>query len=250
MTKGFANFVWPEVVRYIESTEGVDPMLLYAHPNITAAHQSIVDQLVGLSVVKVKIYNPTGMTIYSSDPQQVGTVEDDNAGFFPAWSGKIISELTHRDTFNTFDGVIEEQDVLGTYIPIHARGQSSKIVGVIDLYSNVTPLLQRVNNVQQNIIVGVAAILMALYGALVWIVYRAARIIRTQQDTRARAEQELRLQQRTLATFEERERLARELHDSFGQVLGFVKMQSQAALELYVQGQSNKQRVQPSEAPN
>ena len=36
-------------------------------------------------------------------------------------------------------------------------------------------------------------------------------------------------QQRALATLQERERVARELHDSLGQVLGYVKMQAQAA---------------------
>ena len=36
-------------------------------------------------------------------------------------------------------------------------------------------------------------------------------------------------QQRPVATLQERERVARELHDSLGQVLGYVKMQAQAA---------------------
>jgi PAS domain S-box-containing protein len=36
-------------------------------------------------------------------------------------------------------------------------------------------------------------------------------------------------QQRLLATLQERDRVARELHDSLGQVLGYVKMQAQAA---------------------
>jgi signal transduction histidine kinase len=36
-------------------------------------------------------------------------------------------------------------------------------------------------------------------------------------------------QQRALATLQERERVARELHDSLGQVLGYVKMQAQRA---------------------
>jgi signal transduction histidine kinase len=45
-------------------------------------------------------------------------------------------------------------------------------------------------------------------------------------------------QQRALATLQERERVARELHDSLGQVLGYVKMQAQAARELLAQNQS------------
>jgi PAS domain S-box-containing protein len=44
-----------------------------------------------------------------------------------------------------------------------------------------------------------------------------------------RAQAQLLEQQRSLAVLQERERLARELHDELGQVLGYVKMQAQAA---------------------
>ena len=37
-------------------------------------------------------------------------------------------------------------------------------------------------------------------------------------------------QQRALAALREREHLAREMHDTVGQVLGYISMQSQAAL--------------------
>lgn len=235
-TLGFANSLWPEVVPFIEATMDDDPQTLYTHPDIPRLHAAVIEQVAGLSVVKVKIYNPNGITVFSTEPQQIGTSEEDNAGFLSAWTGSVISELTHRDTFNAFDGVIEDQDVLATYVPIRSAGRSGPIVGVIELYSNVTPLLRRVNNVQRNIILGVAGILAALYGVLVLIVHRADHILNTQQAEREQAQHELRQQQRTLATFKERERLARELHDSLGQVLGYVKMQSQAALELYEQG--------------
>jgi signal transduction histidine kinase len=44
-------------------------------------------------------------------------------------------------------------------------------------------------------------------------------------------------QQRALATLRERDRVARELHDSLGQVLGYAKMQAQAARERLARGQ-------------
>ena len=44
-----------------------------------------------------------------------------------------------------------------------------------------------------------------------------------------RAQAQILEQQRSLAVLDERERLARELHDELGQVLGYVKMQAQAA---------------------
>ncbi len=45
-------------------------------------------------------------------------------------------------------------------------------------------------------------------------------------------------EQRALATLQERERVARELHDSLGQVLGYVKMQAQAARGLIARDQA------------
>jgi signal transduction histidine kinase len=44
-------------------------------------------------------------------------------------------------------------------------------------------------------------------------------------------------QQRTLAVLQERERLARELHDNLGQVLGFVNVQGQAVRHLLARGE-------------
>ena len=47
-------------------------------------------------------------------------------------------------------------------------------------------------------------------------------------------------QQRVVATLQERERLARELHDSIGQVLGYISMQAQAAHQWAVAGNTVK----------
>ncbi len=47
-------------------------------------------------------------------------------------------------------------------------------------------------------------------------------------------------QQRVQATLRERERVARELHDSLGQVLGYVKMQTEAARALLARGQAGE----------
>ncbi|MRR11986.1 PAS domain-containing protein, partial [bacterium] len=58
------------------------------------------------------------------------------------------------------------------------------------------------------------------------------------RDVTERRHEEARMleHQRALATLQERDRVARELHDSLGQVLGFAKMQAQAARELLSRG--------------
>jgi PAS domain S-box-containing protein len=55
---------------------------------------------------------------------------------------------------------------------------------------------------------------------------------------RRRARAQSLQQQRALAVLEERERLAQELHDSLGQVLGYVNVQAQAARELLSSGRT------------
>ena len=56
---------------------------------------------------------------------------------------------------------------------------------------------------------------------------------------RERARAQLLQQQRALAMLEERERLARELHDDLGQVMGYVNVQVQAIQELLATGQTD-----------
>jgi PAS domain S-box-containing protein len=59
--------------------------------------------------------------------------------------------------------------------------------------------------------------------------------------TRQKRSQERMLkQQQVVAALQERERLARELHDSIGQVLGFISIQTQAAHQWVVAGKTEK----------
>jgi PAS domain S-box-containing protein len=61
--------------------------------------------------------------------------------------------------------------------------------------------------------------------------------VSTDMREQKRLEQELLHQQSALAVLQERERLARELHDSLGQILGYVNTQTQAARQVLAQGQ-------------
>lgn len=62
--------------------------------------------------------------------------------------------------------------------------------------------------------------------------------ISTDMSDRKRLEGELLRQQRALAVLKERERLARELHDSLGQILGYVNTQTLATRELLSKGRT------------
>lgn len=232
LTQSFANSLWPKLQPFIAISEASNHASLRDLVFITELRQAVVTQMHGLSVVKIKVYDLDGDTIFSTQLDQIGDESNTNAGFQRALRGEVASELTHRDTFSAFEETIENQDLLSTYIPIYANGPTSPVVGVFELYSNVTPFLQQISSTQRQLIIGVSITLALLYLVLLWVVSRADAMIRRQHQAQLVAAEEIRRQHRAVAVLQEREHLARELHDSLGQVLGYVNTQAQAARSL------------------
>jgi signal transduction histidine kinase len=90
---------------------------------------------------------------------------------------------------------MEDRDLLQSYVPIRRGGADGPIEGVLELYDDVTPLLQRIQQTRSNVVLGVILTLAALYGILFFVVRRADRIIRCQhtalQQTNAHLQAEV-----------------------------------------------------------
>src|SRR3546814_8297496 len=78
-----------------------------------------------LSILKIKIYDLNGLTVYSSDPGQIGEDKSGNNGFLAARTGHRASELTHRDTFSAFEQTVEDHDVLSSRSEEHTSALQS-----------------------------------------------------------------------------------------------------------------------------
>jgi len=154
----------------------------------------------GIPVVKIKIYNLSGLTVFSTEEKQIGEDKSNNAGYLSARSGKAASELTHRDTFSAFEQTIENRDLISSYIPVR-RSEGGSVEGVFELYYDVTPFLQKIKQTQEVVVIGVVLLLGFLYGVLFLIVRRADRIIKRQDGERSHYLEEI---QRAKETLEQR----------------------------------------------
>ncbi|MBE0669125.1 MAG: phosphoglycerate mutase family protein [Anaerolineales bacterium] len=189
LTQTFSNVIWPEFAPFLISASDLTADAIRAHPETARLREMVFEQMQGLSVIKVKIYTLDGKTVFSTEESQIGEDKSGNAGFLSARDGEIASELTHRDTFSAFEGEIEDRDVISSYVPIQRGGAG--VEGVLEVYDDVTLLLENISISQRNILIGVTLILSLLYAALFLLIKRADNQIKRQFIEQLQAEQEI-----------------------------------------------------------
>lgn len=144
-----------------DSDPGFDPLLA-----------RVRDHMGDLEVLKVKIFTPSGLTVFSTELAQLGQSKITNPGFISAMNGVPKSELTHRDQFSAFDQVVEDRDVISSYVPVYMNGIKSP-VGVFEVYSDVTPLFKKFEQETIFVTALAAGLFSILWGGLFIIIRRA-----------------------------------------------------------------------------
>ena len=97
----------------------MDGDALRARPETRELDAALRTLTTGLPVLKVKIYDLDGLTVYSSQPSQMGTDKSNNLGFLQsARDGNPASKLSYRDTFSAFSGTVQNRDLVESYLPI------------------------------------------------------------------------------------------------------------------------------------
>jgi diguanylate cyclase (GGDEF)-like protein len=194
----FRNALWADFA-YL-TAPGVDttPAKLRQLAEQHGLQAKVANLMRDAKIVKVKVYNLDGVTVFSSDPKQTGENKRNNPGFVSAVGGKAATELTHRNEFDAFEGTKTDLDIIFSYVPVR---DGERIVGVLEVYQDVTHFVQEVEEARRAVWLVVLAVLAVLYLLQLVIVRRAQRLLRVQADELAAANRDLdlRVQERTKA---------------------------------------------------
>lgn len=195
LTRSVAHGHWGEFSDFFRIASSLDAAAMQQHPEYIRLLKQVQQEFFGTQVLKIKIYDAQGRTVFSTDPSQLGEDKSNNAGFLSARNNVPASELTHRNQFSAFEQTVEDIDVVSSYVPLHrdnGKGGSSEVEAVFEIYSDISQLLAHVRETRNAVALRVTGVLLLLYLALFFIVRHADGVIKAQELQRQRDEESLR----------------------------------------------------------
>lgn len=137
-TRLFVNEAWNELRPMMDFETQIQPS---ENPSLRDVDLRVRRFTKGTDLIKVKIYNLQGMTVYSSDPAQIGEDKAGNKGFQAAAQGRVASETTYRGKFGAFDGELFQRNLVSSYVPV--KGEQG-VEAVVEVYADRTTSMEGV----------------------------------------------------------------------------------------------------------
>jgi diguanylate cyclase (GGDEF)-like protein len=189
-TRFLGKLLWPRFEPHIAWSKNQNATSLRASPVVADIDKIVVDLFRDSNIVKAKLYNFNGLTIYSSQHSQIGQNKSDNPGFISASNGHARSNLTWRNEFHTFEKIITERDIVSSYLPLYDT-RAREVIAVVELYSDVTDLVISIKRTRTKVIFGALVCFSLLLGALYVLIVRADLLISHQNKKLTNANEEI-----------------------------------------------------------
>src|SRR5688572_2950734 len=193
LTKTFANAIWPSHAAFVVRAATLERATLAGRPEVAALDRDLRRLSDGLAVVKVKIYDLNGLTVYSTDPRQIGETAANKPGYLRARDGYPSSKISYRQRLDSWEGALAERHIVETYVPVHVY-DAAPVEAVLEVYNDVTELVQANQRSQWKILAAVLGAMAVIYIVVQLILGRYQRLLHEQERARAAQEERIRYQ--------------------------------------------------------
>ena len=89
LTRAFSNSIWKKYASFFDRSSDIPKHEIIKQPEVAELENDLKRQMRGVRVVKIKVYNKNGLTVFSTDPNQIGEDKSKNQGFIGALNGEV-----------------------------------------------------------------------------------------------------------------------------------------------------------------
>ena len=224
MAQIFANTLWHDYRPLLQEGAGIGADAVRADPMTRALDREVRRVTAGTKVVKIKVYTVNGFTLYSTDPAQIGADYSREPAFLAALGGGTSSRLRRRDRFEAVGGPLTDLVVLETYVPARSPEDRSRILAVLEIYTDVTELEIMVldRHEVRGAMLAIVLVLLSAFAAQLWVLRRSEARVLLEHDRRVRANAELsRVDEASRAKSAFLANMSHELRTPLNAVIGF-----------------------------
>jgi signal transduction histidine kinase len=164
-------------------------------------------------VERVKIWNPDGMVVFSTDREQVGLEPELEEDLLEAFEGEMESEISDlSEAENASERQLGDQ-LFETYVPVNLSGdtESDEVDAVIEVYQDYSAIQSEIDRLNDTLKISLGVGLLALYVLLLPMMIGATRTLRRQNAQLADQADQLGIllarEQETVAELRELDRL-------------------------------------------
>ena len=178
-----AKTIWLNHAEYLNSAGHLTGDALRARAETSLLDREIRTVLVGVPVLKVKIYHGNANTVFSTDAVQMGHKASLHIADFEkiVSSGQPQHKISFRESFNGVDGVINNVYVTETYVPL--QDSFGGVAAVFEIYADMTNEMRGLQRNTREVATMMLCVFTLLYAILFLLVRRADKMLVQQQQS-------------------------------------------------------------------
>ncbi|MFM7346979.1 MAG: ATP-binding protein [Tagaea sp.] len=173
LTLTMSKSLSPEIKALVGGTRDVADSALATDPHVAAAHARLNDAVEGTKILKIKIFNVRGRTIYSPAARELGALTAHPTAVPEAVAGRSTTIVYPPRSVDGYGGIRQAQSVVATYTPV--RDADGAVAAVFEVYVDTSLERANIDANLRRFDTTIAAVLMSLYAMLLAIAWVAAR---------------------------------------------------------------------------